>query len=281
MKTILYATDYSQNSVPALRLAHQWSIKFEAELLVIHVFDIPISVASTVSLSSMNKEKKLFVEHRAKLKGFVKEHLRDTQENDRISFVVKENGSVGNGILEKATKLDADVVVVGTKGVNPIRKFFLGSTTMALIRNASCAVLAVPPQFKTLNFKSIVYASAFEQADLFAINRLVKIAKVFDAQVRVIHITTQNEYAGDQQMEWFKEMLQTKVAYEKFDFDLIVCETIFEALNEYLSDIEADLLVMLEPKDTTFLEKYLQRDMVRKMVSEMTIPLLSFNVGGL
>lgn len=281
MKTILYATDYSQNSVPALRLAHRLAKLFEAKLMVMHVFDTPISIASTVSLTSMNKEKKLFVEHRAKLKAFVNIHLGDKREEVSISFIVEENGTIRNAILEKATKFDADVVVVGTKGVSPLREFLLGSTTKALIRNASCMVLAVPPQFKAHNLKTFVYASAFEQADIFAITRLVRIAKVFDAQIKIIHITTQNEYAGDQQMEWFKEMLQQKVTYEKLHFDLIFSDAIFEELNEYLNVTEADLLAMLERKDATLLGKYLQKDLVNKMVTEITVPLLSFNVGGL
>ncbi|WNH13073.1 universal stress protein [Thalassobellus suaedae] len=41
MKTILYATDYSENSELALKYAHNMSVKMKAKLLVIHVFDNP------------------------------------------------------------------------------------------------------------------------------------------------------------------------------------------------------------------------------------------------
>ena len=281
MKTVLYATDYSQNSVAALQLSYLLAQKFKAKLIVMHVFDIPISLASPLSVSYMNKEKQLFVENRSKLKTFCSEHLGEGRENANISFMVEEDGSVWNGILEKAIKFDADMIVVGTKGVSQVKKFILGSTTKALIRKAPCSVLAVPEAAKAVHFKKMVYATDFEQADIFALRRLVKIAKKFAAQVRVVHITTQKEYAGEEQMEWFKEMLKEKIDYKKLDFDLIISDTIFEELVRYLEDSEADLLVMLERKDNTLYQKYLQSDMVRKLVKDIKVPLLSFNVIGL
>ena len=281
MKTILYATDYSQNSVSALRFANQLAEKFSAKLIVMHVFDIPISLASPVSISYMNKEKRRFVENRAMLNTFCSEHLGHSWENSNIDCVVDEHGSVPNGILEKALAFDANLIVVGTKGASQIKEFFLGSTTKALISKAPCPLLAVPANTNAINLKKIVYATDFEQADIFAINRLVKIAKKFDAEIRVLHITTQEEYAGEEQMEWFKEMLKEKVAYVKLEFDLIFSNTVFEELIWHLEDTEADLLVMLERKERTLYQKYIQGDKVIKMVKSINVPLLSFNVGEL
>ena len=65
MKTILYATDYSENSVAALRMAQLLAKKLGSKLIVMHVFDIPISLASPVSVSYLKKEKRLFVENRS------------------------------------------------------------------------------------------------------------------------------------------------------------------------------------------------------------------------
>lgn len=281
MKTILYATDYSKNSVAALEFAHHLAIKLNSKLTVLHVFDVPISLASPVSISYMKKEKRLFVEHRAKLKAFCKEHLGDSHNGKGISFLVDENGSVPDSIMDKALKFDVDLIVVGTKGKSPVKEFFLGSTPKALIGKSSCPVLAVPEKYDELALRRIVYATDFEQADLFAINRLVAIAKKFDAEIRVVHITKQKEYAGEDQMEWFKDMLREKVDYAKLEFDLLFSDEIFKELVWYLEDSEADMLAMLERKESSFYQRYLQTDMVKKMVRNIHVPLLSFNVGGL
>ena len=51
MKTILCATDYSDNSTSALKLANVFCKKLKAELHVVHVFDISATFISTVSLA--------------------------------------------------------------------------------------------------------------------------------------------------------------------------------------------------------------------------------------
>ena len=281
MKTILYATDYSPNSVGALRLAQLLAKNFDAQLIVMHVFEVPVLLASPVSMAYLNKEKRLIVEHKANLKRFCSVHLGLSMEGIAMNYVVVENGSVWNGILEKATKLEADLIVVGSKGANPIKEFFLGSTTKALIQKASSSVLAVPADFKAFDFKTFVYASDFELADILAIKRLAKIAKMFNAQIKIVHITTKKEYEGDRQVQWLKEMLRQKVSYEKIKFDLVFSEAVIEALNKYLNDSEADLLAMLERSDSSVFRKPFHKDVVLKMEEVMTLPLLSFNVGGL
>ena len=281
MKTILYATDYSRNSASALRLAHHLCKTFHAKIIVMHVLDVPISLASTVSVSHMKKSKKLLLEHGSKLKEFCSTHLGDTWEESQISFEVVHNSSVVDGIMENVKKYDVELIAVGSKGGSPLKEFLLGSTAQALIKTAPTMVLSVPIMKTIDDLGTMIYATDFEQADVFAIGRLVKIAAQFQSSIKVVHITTQKEYAGDQQMEWFKEILGQKVQYKNMEFELIFSDNILEELNRYLEKIDANLVAMLERKDSSFIQKYLQEDKVKKMASQLTIPLLSFNVGGL
>ncbi len=281
MKTILYATDFSENSVSALKWANLLAKKFGSKLIVMHVFDIPISIASTVSVSYMKKEKKLFTENREKLNEFCTNYLGDEKETTHIHYVVDEDGSITDGILEKAIEFDVDMIVLGTKGASATKEFFLGSTTKAILRKAPCPVLAVPSNSDLVTVKRVAYATDFEQADVFAINKLAKIAKKLDAEIRVVHVTTPKEYAGEEQMEWFKDMLREKVDYARMEFDLIFSETIFEELIWYMQNSEVNLLAMLERKDNNFYQRYLQKDLVKKMVNDSNIPLLSFSTSGL
>lgn len=281
MKAILYATDYSQNSIAALKMAYLIAKKFEAKLIVMHVFDIPISLASPVSMTYLKKEKRLLIEHTTKLKRFCEEQLSNILDEGMTTLPVHEDGSVHDGILEKAFELNVDLIVVGTKGTSQIKELILGSIPKALIKKSSFPILAVPEKAVVTSIKNIVYATDFEQADIFAIKRLVKIAEIFNAEIIVVHITSQKEYAGPDQMEWFKEMVQEKVTYKNLKFELIISDTIFEALVRYLVDSNAHLLVMLERKESTFYQRYLETDMVKKMVKNTNVPLLSYSVGGL
>ncbi|MBT8184626.1 MAG: hypothetical protein KJN76_07285, partial [Eudoraea sp.] len=110
---------------------------------------------------------------------------------------------------------------------------------------------------------------------------LVKIARKFDAQIRIVHISTKKDYAGDQQMEWFKDMVKEKVKYAKIDFNLILESSVFTGLDRYLKESDADLLAMLEREDKGLFSKLFHQDTVLKMEHQGKIPVLSYNIGGL
>jgi nucleotide-binding universal stress UspA family protein len=52
--------------------------------------------------------------------------------------------SVANTILAAADRLDADVIVVGTRGLTGIRSMLLGSVSHALLQHADRSVVVVP-----------------------------------------------------------------------------------------------------------------------------------------
>ena len=54
-------------------------------------------------------------------------------------------GGAAHAIADAATEVDADLVVVGTRGQGPVSGLLLGSVTNRLLHVAPCAVLAVPP----------------------------------------------------------------------------------------------------------------------------------------
>lgn len=278
MKTILYATDYSENSIAALHYAHTFAKAFNAQLVVMHVFDIPISLVSTVSMSYIKKERKRFAEHQVNLESFCIQHLGDPLKETDIKFVVDEDGSVVSGIQEKALEANANIIILGAKGESALKDFFLGTTAEGLLNKAPCPVLTVPRGASPEKIKMMVYATDFEQADIFALKKLSKIASTFNATINVIHITTKKEYAGDQQMEWFKEMLQEKVHYDKIVFNLIYSDDVQLELNAYLQHSKADLLAMLERKEGGFFQTFFKGDLVRNMEKNTNIPLLSYNV---
>lgn len=280
MKTILYATDYSQNSVAGLLYAHNLCLKLKAKLLVLHVFDEPMSLATKVSLAYLKKEQELFEVHKMKLEVFCYEHLKDSAIVDRQVIAI-ENRSSTDGILEAIVKHDPDMVVVGTKGGSALKEFLLGSTAVGLIKKAPCSVLTVPENTTPTPPHTLVYATDFEDADIFAIRQLVKIAEPFKAAVKIVHITTKAEYEEDRQVEWLKKMLEQKVNYKPMGFERILSEDILKELHTYIERSEVSILGMLERDDGSLMRKFMHKDLVIAMESYLTIPLLCFKVGGL
>lgn len=277
MKTILYATDYSVNSIAALHFAYGLSNRYNAQLAAMHVFDVPLVLGSTTSITYARNEVKAFVRDKEKLKDFCMRHLDNYPKKMNIAIKIEEESPIWKGIYEKAIEIKADLIVVGTKGDSPVRKYLLGSTTTALIEKADCPVLAIPPNTLYNGIAKIVYASDFEGSDIFTIEDLVKLAKPFKAEIRVVHITQKDKKTSDEQMEWFKNMLDHKVNYDKMHFETRFGLDIFEALHNYINETDPDIVTMLERKGQGLIKDLWNRDLVRRMKTDGNYPLLSFN----
>ena len=278
MKNILIATDYSTNAITALKYASTLSKKLNATLVVTHVFDYPTVLGDIVDEPFPQLEIDAFKTHYSKLKDFCKQNLEDNLQEMNISFEVVENKSVVKGIISKAKEIDAFIIVVGMKGTSLLKEIIMGNTTRKLIDKAPCFVLAIPENTSYKEIKTIVYATDFEvNPDIEVLQNVSILAKAFKAKIQVVHIVTKKEYAGDSQMEWFKEMLEKKIEYKNIAFEVLFSDDIFETLKVYLGDVNADLVVMLERDEFGFFNKIFHRDLVKKMEVYGQIPLMSFN----
>lgn len=277
MNRIICATDYSENSITALKYAYSISKKLDTNLLVTHVFNLPTLLKIEFEESFINNEKELFKQQQLKLKKFCNLHLGDDFDEMNVTIEVIENSSAFKAIISKADEIKAFMIVVGIKGTN-ILKEVMGSTTRQLIDKAPCLVLAIPEHIIYKEIDTIVYATDFEaDADIEVIKKLSKVAKAFEAKIQVVHITTEKEYDVELQMNLFKDKLKKKVDYEKIKFKILVSDDVFNTLNTYLEEIDADIVVMLEREKRGFLNKLFHQDLVKKMDAYGKTPLISFN----
>jgi nucleotide-binding universal stress UspA family protein len=53
-------------------------------------------------------------------------------------------GDIANTILVAAAEVDADLIVMGTRGLSGVKSFLLGSVSHAVVQHADRAVLVVP-----------------------------------------------------------------------------------------------------------------------------------------
>ncbi|UMB60546.1 universal stress protein [Lutibacter sp. A80] len=270
MKTIICAIDYSKNGIAALKYAYTLNTKINSKLCILHITDI-------FSLESLTKEelkKKLYF----KLKYFCVKHLGDNLDSKNIEIKIIENTSVIEGITATAIKIKASLILTGLKGKGILKSFFIGSTTKDLISKATCPVLAIPKKYELKKMGAIVYATAYEQEDIYAIMQLTKIAAAFNAEIKIIHISPQNEKNGVQQMQNLKRTLLKNTTYKKITFNTYHSNDTCYFLKMYLLEIKADMVAMLERnKNKTMLSKVFKNDMVIDMEISGELPLISFN----
>ncbi|MBK5209451.1 MAG: universal stress protein [Flavobacteriaceae bacterium] len=276
MKTIICATDYSKNAVIAVKYAHEISSKIGAQLLVIHIYELPLILGMEFDIFYDNLKKTTFQKHNRKLKNFCKKHLGKELKEMKVITYAFEGISASQGIILKASEYNAFMIVIGMKKESTMKELFMGDTSIDLIEKAPCPILAIPTNVSTGKLKTIVYATDFEEEDIGAINKVTQIAKKFNANIKVVHIAG-DKADGNLKMEWFEEMVRQKVTYKKIEFEVLHSQEIFNTLRSYLFSNNTDLVAMLERKKSGFIRKLFHRDLVKEMESFGDIPLLSFN----
>ncbi len=276
MKNILYATDCSKHDTHALQYAYMLSDILKANLTVLHIFSLPPIGVSTIRpkkyLSKHAHDEQFLV-----LKRYCHNHLKDLQTGIVIKYEVKEDESVSNGILSETAALSPDLVIVGMKDEHTARGLFTGSIAKALIQKLATPLLIVPSAKPFQKIKTLVYATDFEEADVLAIKKLVKIAEPFDTIIKIVHITSKEEYAVNDKIAWFKEMVFEKTSYRNMTFDIVFNAIVSEGLRAFIDTTSADMIALLEREDNGFLKKLFHKDLIKKMESKIAIPMLSIN----
>ena len=136
-KTILWATDGSENADRALALAKSLASKADATLTIAHVVQ-KIATSGDTALGWYANEDQV----EAKVKQIAQE-LSDEGLNVSLK-IVKHVGPQPAHEADLARKAGADLIVVGTRGHGAISGLMLGSVTQRLLHVAPCPVLVVP-----------------------------------------------------------------------------------------------------------------------------------------
>ena len=61
-------------------------------------------------------------------------------------MVIATDGKPGEAIVQKAEENGASLIVMGSRGLNAIRRTFTGSVSDYVLHHANIPVLVVPPQ---------------------------------------------------------------------------------------------------------------------------------------
>jgi len=274
MKKILFATDFSSNANKAFEFALNLAEKHQAELIMLHVYDVqpvfghPYATTNPADLFRLKCEN-----WENKLKEFFNQYNSDIQPTN----IAIEYPSVVKGILSIIEKYQPQLVVTGTKGESPVKELLFGGTTKALVKRSPVPVLAIPEYAELNDYDKILYTSDFREVDMQALQDLVEWVRPFEPEIKVLHMSTENEFEGLEKLEWFKEMINDNVSYPAISCELVLADDIFNTLNKYMTENDFDLLVMLEKKRNGIIDKLFHEGLVKKMEFRTWIPLLSYN----
>jgi nucleotide-binding universal stress UspA family protein len=155
---VLVPTDGSENAERAVRFSAQVADRRQqAEVTVVYVHlhvhpHVPLGatvltpeqpleeaqlLAAEAKSEDLSQAQEIVDRAVAEIRGLV------TSPDVTVSGRVVVGNRVDEGILQVANETQADIIVVGTRGLSPLRSAIMGSVSHSLIEKATCPVLVV------------------------------------------------------------------------------------------------------------------------------------------
>lgn len=141
IKTILFATDFSECSDEAFSFAITLTRRFQARLVLLHVISEPVDLRGfyVPHISFDTLEAEITASARKMLDDFCRLHLKtdDIFQADVVSGIPFEE------IITRAEKERADMIVLGTHGRSGLDHLLFGSTAEKVVRKSPIPVLTI------------------------------------------------------------------------------------------------------------------------------------------
>jgi len=185
---ILVPTDFSDTARCALAHAINLARKFEGEIHLLHVAEIPTPAIPDLPLDIIDivEEKGI-----ADLDELVNSFEMDLPEITRVVRAGIPSKPPADVVLEYAKDLQADVLVMGTHGRRGARRFLLGSVTEEVVRRSICPVLTIRKQKKVYLMPSvhkILVPIDFSDASKKLVDLAAEFALKLDAKLTLMHV---------------------------------------------------------------------------------------------
>jgi len=134
---MLVAVDGSKSSKKAFDKSVFLAQKCNSKLYVVHVvLDWEYGGDSAATFE-------LIDELRAKGSELLEQCKKQALQSSVQVETVLEQGDYAHEIIEVAKRKDCELIIMGSRGMSPIKELLLGSVTLKVMHHASCPVMVV------------------------------------------------------------------------------------------------------------------------------------------
>jgi nucleotide-binding universal stress UspA family protein len=274
MKKILFPTDFSDKATNAFLYALKWADKYDAEITILHVYELPILDMSYVDVPIYQAE----VYQSLELNSFenFKDQipvLREIAEKHNLGHIAMNSvllsGDLVSNILQLVESERINFVIMGTSRVSGFKEMFLGTNTASVMTGTEAYVIGIPDNSSYQPIRKICFTTQYSDKEQDALRKLIPIAKKFDAEIECIHIQTQDNEVKDIIIANWNLLFNA----EKVHFNTIKSENIEDSILEFVNSGNIDLLAVAKHK-RGFWDSLFHASLTKKLAMQIRIPLL-------
>lgn len=239
MKKILVPTDFSEEANNALNVAAQLAKKYDAEIYLLHLLELPLHQIDAMATHSELPEAMFFM--KLAHKRFEEVASQDFLEGIEVHETIEFDQSF-SGIKDTCHKHDIDLIVMGSHGVSGLKEMFIGSNTEKVVRSSDVPVLVIKNKHESFDINDFVFASDFKNDNKETYKQAVKLAEAFNSKIHLVMVNTANRFTTTEVANQRIEAFIKDTNFENYCVNIYNDETVEQGILNFSRGIDADLI---------------------------------------
>lgn len=274
MKSVLFPTDFSEQSLRSFLFVLEYAKKMNYKIIVFHAYDnnskhsyLLESVYKDIDVNNY-KEKKIPFPPIAKL-------ITESYENISIKYVVKK-GTFINAITEYVTSKEdkIDTVIMAANNKDRFVELFVETETLKIMEVINKPVIAIPEDFRfDSELNEMVFLVDYRDCEKTPLMELIEKAKEFNAKLHVLHFDLAHGESISPLMKNFKETLSDQ-NFENVDFISIDAIDIKSSLKEYCRKNHIDLVCLMNQRKN-FYQRLFTHSLAEDLIKNLKTPVMA------
>lgn len=245
MKRILVPTDFSSQAENALKIAAQFARRFDGEIFLLHMLELPMQLVqpvsgSAVSAGNNNLPEALFFMKLAK-KRFAqimrKPYLKDVKVHETVEF-----HQAFEGIMEISQAHNCDLIIMGSHGSRGFQEMFIGSNTEKVVRNSNIPVLVIKRNYTDFEVDNFVFATDCNLENKHTLEKANRFAKMIKANLHVVYVNTANNFLTSSESKKCLNDFAEGAALHNYTLNVYDDVTVEKGILNFAKEIDAGLI---------------------------------------
>jgi nucleotide-binding universal stress UspA family protein len=273
MKKILVPIDFSKKSEYASKMAAKIAEKSGSTVYLLHMIDLPTGIIDMGAGSNFSIPESMLYLRKVKDKII---EFKDTffPETTEVHHSIRFQNP-HQGILKYADKIDADLIIMGSKGHSDFEEILIGSNTEKVVRTSTRPVIVVKKDSKKFKMKNLVFASSFKNEDKKEVFRkFLDFANQFNSKIQLLKVNTPSNFESTHDAkEKIKEFIKD-FQLPKYSINIYNDVSIEKGILNFSRDINADLIA-LSTNGRSGLSHLFSASVTKKLSKKALKPMLT------
>ncbi|MEO6348180.1 MAG: universal stress protein, partial [Aquaticitalea sp.] len=239
MKKILVPTDFSKEAENALKVAAQLAHKYNCEIYLLHMLEIPFQEMDQLSTHSALPEAMFFM--KLAHQRFEEVMASDYLEGLTVHETVKSNNSFSS-VIDTCHEHGVDMIVMGSHGASGFKEMFIGSNAEKVVRTSDIPVLVIKNEHAKFTVDNFVFASDFKNDNKETYKQAVDFATKLDAKIHLLMVNTPNNFNNSLEAKKRIEEFIKDYTFSNYTLNVYNDDSVEKGILNFSREIDADLI---------------------------------------